>query len=201
MIGLCGAHRTGKTTLAKAFAERFGVPYVDVNTRGVVESMGLKLEEIEDFETRLRLQHAILDNAIEIYRKAPAVFITDRTPIDMAAYMLCDCRIQMTVAESNAVMEYVQRCLEATTIFSLLIYVPTGLEYVEEPNKPPLNIAYQEMHGLLVRGLIEDQRLGMPAYSISRHCLGLEERVNAVASIYNDMIKEFQRVKESVTWQ
>ena len=40
MIGLVGSHRTGKTTLARAFAEDSGIPFVETSTAEVFRRLG-----------------------------------------------------------------------------------------------------------------------------------------------------------------
>ena len=82
-IGLCGSHRTGKTTLAEAVALKMGIPFVKTQTSEVFKQHGLDPSAPMDFGTRIRIQEHIIRAAEEIWESEPNSFITDRTPIDM----------------------------------------------------------------------------------------------------------------------
>src|SRR5215210_6620606 len=89
-LGLCGSHRTGKSTLAKVIAQRTGKPYVKTITSSVFQEHGIDPALPMDFETRLRVQQQVLIAAGEVWQSEDQSFITDRTPIDMMAYTLAD---------------------------------------------------------------------------------------------------------------
>ena len=88
---LCGAHRTGKTTLAKAFSNYSGMPFVQTGASHVFADMGLDPKVDYPLEVRLDIQKRILES---FEKQCSSVktkhFITDRTPIDFMAYMMAD---------------------------------------------------------------------------------------------------------------
>ena len=89
-IAFIGAHRTGKTTLAKAVCEATGVPYVPISTSQVFKDNGLDPSDKLDIWTRFDIQKKILLHAYDIWFDMDQQFICDRTPLDMLAYMLAD---------------------------------------------------------------------------------------------------------------
>ncbi len=89
-LGLCGSHRTGKTTLAQMFAEEYDLDFVVTTTSEVFAEHGLKPSSPMDFTTRLWIQDKIISAAEKIWSGCDTPFITDRTPLDMLAYTLGD---------------------------------------------------------------------------------------------------------------
>ncbi|MFN6383158.1 MAG: AAA family ATPase, partial [Pseudanabaena sp.] len=85
-LGLCGAHRTGKTTLAIAISSDLNLPFVRTTTSQVFAQLGLDPAEPMDFQTRLFVQNHVLDAAEQVWQESASPFISDRTPIDMIAY-------------------------------------------------------------------------------------------------------------------
>ena len=89
-IGLCGSHRTGKTTLAEAVSKKTGIPFVRTSTSEVFRRAGLDPAASLDFNKRLWIQNETLEAAKGVWEAAGKSFITDRTPVDMMAYTLGD---------------------------------------------------------------------------------------------------------------
>ena len=89
-IGLCGSHRTGKTTLAKEVSCKTGLKFIQTSTSEVFAQNGLDPSEPMDFSTRIWIQNKVVSAAEEVWKGAGERFITDRTPIDMMAYTLAD---------------------------------------------------------------------------------------------------------------
>ena len=182
-IGLCGSHRTGKTTLALALSEKTGIPFVKTSTTEVFKSAGLDPASPMDFETRIGIQHKVLDSAVRIWEGAGAgknLFITDRTPVDMVAYTLADIQGQ-TPADYGKLEVYISRCLEAANrFFGLIVVIQPGIPLVYEEGKAALNGAYLEHLNTLVIGFCNDERLRSPFVVVRRDLIALEDRVKAV---------------------
>ena len=89
-IGLCGAHRTGKTTLAIALSKKLKMPFVEIGTSKLFSDRNLDPAKPMDFRTRLHIQRVILNHAESIWFEMDESFICDRTPIDLAAYTLAE---------------------------------------------------------------------------------------------------------------
>ena len=87
-IGLCGAHRTGKTTLAMELARLTGKQFVRTRVTEIFKQHGLHAAQEMDFETRLRIQYRILEACENDWQNAASDFVTDRTPMDLVWFFL-----------------------------------------------------------------------------------------------------------------
>jgi len=187
MIGLLGAHRTGKTTLARAFADKHGIEFVQTSVSAIWHDLGYDPSAEYDFPTRLMIQEEILKRVDAVYgEKAGQFFITDRTPLDMAAYTLADAignRVPPTCQKRLA--KYVQDCFDSTNRrFGVVVLVQPGIKLVDEPGKAPLNEGYIEHLNSLMLGLSVDERIKCHHYYIPRHLLTVEERIAAVENAF-----------------
>lgn len=187
MLSLCGSHRTGKTTLAMAFAKENDIPFVQTSGSEVFEILGKDPKAEYPIEERIAIQEAILyafERQYEDARSRAPVFIADRCPIDLASYMMADIQRSTLVAEpALAVMvnDYVRRCVESTSQwFSTVILVQPGIELVEAPGKAPACPAFIEHMNLLQTGLLLDERLLSRHYLIPKRYLTIEDRVRCV---------------------
>ncbi len=179
-IGLCGSHRTGKTTLATLVAETRGIALVKTTTGKVFAAHNLDPAAEMDFATRLWIQHEIVAEALKIWQKEDSNFITDRTPIDMMAYTLGDIQgnTQVDFAELEKYLDY---CFMVTNeVFHDLAVVQPAIPLVPEEGKARLNKAYIEHLNILILGLCSDERLHCPVHIIPRDVLDLDERIREV---------------------
>lgn len=86
-FGIAGAHRSGKSTLARAVALAQGIEYLDANVSSVITDLGYSPKQELPFEERLKVQNAILESLRFKYAMmAGKPFITDRTPFDVLGY-------------------------------------------------------------------------------------------------------------------
>ena len=178
--GLCGSHRTGKTTLAALVAEIRGITLVKTTTSEVFAANNLDPAADMDFATRLWIQHKIVAEALKVWQQEDSHFITDRTPIDMMAYTLGD--IQGNTEVDFAELEkYLDYCFMVTNeVFSDLVVVQPAIPLVPEEGKARLNKAYIEHLNILILGLCSDERLHCPVHIIPRNVLDLDERVRQI---------------------
>ena len=94
-LGLCGAHRVGKSTLAETFCADTGMLFLRTSVSSVFMHLGLDPAQDYPFSMRLSIQKAVLANLVETYRSAGTrAFVTDRTPLDLIAYLLADVQRQ-----------------------------------------------------------------------------------------------------------
>jgi hypothetical protein len=176
-LGLCGAHRTGKTTLAQRLAHETGLPFVITQTSAVFREYGLDPAEPMDFRTRLDIQTKVLAAAEVVWAEEAGAFITDRTPLDMVAYTLGDIQ-GTTVVDAAALADYVERCFTVTNqLFTQLVMIQPGIPLVAAPGKAALNPAYLEHLNSLIIGLCHDERLRVHSYCMPRHILIMEKRM------------------------
>jgi len=179
-IGLCGSHRTGKTTLAEAISQRTGMPFLKTVTSEVFQQCGLDPSQPMDFKKRLWIQHKILDAAEKIWQTKEAQFITDRTPLDMMAYTLAD--IQGTTEVNFDELEgYLARCIDVTnTFFALLVLVQPGIPLMHEEGKAALNEGYLEHLNYVILGLCNDDRIRGTFVYLHRAMTSLDDRAKTV---------------------
>jgi hypothetical protein len=179
-LGLCGGHRTGKTTLAQAIADRKNIPFVKTDTSAVFKKFNLDPSAAMDFDTRLTIQHQILAAAIAIWEQESRLFISDRTPIDMMAYTLGDIQGETEVNFSE-LENYLDLCFDATNkFFKNIAIVQPGIPLVYEVGKAALNLAYIEHINILVMGLCRDRRLQSTVLCLDRSTVSLEERIQSL---------------------
>lgn len=202
MIGLCGAHRTGKTTLAREFSKVSGIPFVQTSASGVFAAMGLDPKVDYPLAQRIEIQRRILDACMGQYRSVEnGIFVTDRTPVDMAAYMLADIQRQTVqrLSETTALDNYITDCIEATNaMFSILVVVQPGIAVVEEEGKAPATPAYVEHINALVLGLVVSDVIEAAHYHIPRSMKDLGKRVKAVDFAIRKTNERFQNHQEAL---
>ncbi len=186
-IALVGAHRTGKSTLARAYAQRRNVPFVETSVSAIWRELGLDPAATYDFETRLAVQEEILKRVDAQYGKFAGLdFITDRSPLDMAAYTLADAigdRVPDNCQERLA--RYINACFDVTNRrFGMVFLIQPGIALVGEPGKAAMNAGYIEHLNSLILGLSVDERLTCHHFYIPRAVLDFESRMQAlVASV------------------
>jgi hypothetical protein len=182
MLGLCGPHRTGKSTLAKAFAEATGTRYVQTGASATFARLGFDPKKDYDFATRLKIQREILRDCNALYEKAGVRFITDRTPIDLLGYTLADVtRENVPLALAAGLDSYIAECYACVNQhFTTLVLVQPGIPLVEAEGKAPANPAYIEHLNALMLGLMAAEPLECDHYKIPRACIDLDLRVAAV---------------------
>ena len=195
-VALVGAHRTGKTTLARLYAQRAGIRFLETSVSAIWRDLGLDPAALYDFETRLSVQEEILRRIDDIYaRHAGEDFITDRSPLDMAAYLLGDA-IGDRVPEHlhGRVKKYVEDCFHVTNKrFGVVILIQPGIQLVAEEGKAAMNLSYIEHLNSLMFGLCVDERLKCHHYYMPRAVLDLEERLEAVK---NSIARSNARVEQ-----
>jgi hypothetical protein len=176
-LGLCGAHRTGKTTLAIAISSHLNIPFVRTTTSQVFAQLGLDPAEPMDFQTRLFVQNHVLDAAEQVWQESASPFISDRTPIDMIAYTLGDIQGK-TEVDFDLLSQYIDRCFASTNqFFQNLAIIQPGIPLVYEEGKAALNAAYIEHINILVIGLCSDRRLKTNVFCNARNAIDLEARI------------------------
>jgi predicted ATPase len=191
-IALTGSHRVGKTTLARAFAEAANIAFLQTGVSEVFALLGKDPSAVYPVEERLAIQEAILLALEQQYAHASAatpVFIADRCPLDLAAYMVADVQRNTLAGEpalAAMVNDYVRRCIESTNRwFATVLLVQPGIALVEASGKALACPAYIEHLNLTLGGLLVDERLHTRHYLIPRRFIKLEQRVacvrNAVA--------------------
>jgi hypothetical protein len=187
---LCGAQRTGKSTLAKLFAKREEYEFIEITTSQVFVDLKLDPKADYPFEKRIFIQRKILEAANKLYCSAGGLFISDRTPIDMLAYTFADVtRQNVNGALEKEIEAYTNDCFEVLNRhFALLMLVQPGIPLIEEIGKAPATPAYMEHINYLVFGLMISERTHAKHYYIPRSMLDLEERFAALCNSNNKVL-------------
>jgi hypothetical protein len=179
-IGFCGAHRTGKTTLACELANRLKVPTVLSGTSAIVAKHGFDMgRDNRITHLGLPMQQEIQDKLIDDVESSGPNIVADRTPIDAAAYLLADATADRGDEHDwEEAMQMVGQALMATNgLFDAVIFVPPAIEFEPMDGKPPMNGLYQAHHSAIVRGLHAD--LLIPTMAIEVENQTVEGRVEA----------------------
>ncbi|MFN5398233.1 MAG: AAA family ATPase [Pseudanabaena sp.] len=185
-LGLCGAHRTGKTTLAIAISSHLNIPFVRTTTSQVFAQLGLDPAEPMDFQTRLFVQNHVLDAAEQVWQESASPFISDRTPIDMIAYTFGDIQGKTDV-DFNLLSQYIDRCFASTNqFFQNLAIIQPGIPLVYEEGKAALNAAYIEHINVLVIGLCSDRRLKTNVFCNARDVINLKTRILNILEYFGE---------------
>lgn len=186
-IGFCGAHGTGKTTLVIALSHSIGVPYIPIDASNVFLEHKFHPSDKLDIRARLFLQQKILAKAEDIWFDVDEPsFICDRTPLDMAAYLLADVgNGELDKHTQDEVMDYLQDCVKITIkYFDKIVLVPPAIPFVEREYKAAINQPLIfKLHTQLL-GMLN--YLDLPYKELPKDCLDLGDRVQFV----KDYLKE-----------
>lgn len=185
MIGLVGAHGTGKTTLGQAAADALGWHFCKTSISDVYKRLGKDPAVRMTFDERMDVQMAILGElSIEWASYAGENVITDRTPIDLIAYTLADLDSFAELSTDQAIkLEiYLMKCaVMAARDFGKLALLPNALPVKVDPSKmraallPP----YRQKLEALMRGYMHQQGID---FSVIK-ALDLAERVEEVRAL------------------
>jgi len=183
MLGLCGAHRTGKTTLARAYAEAANVPFVQTSASALYRRLGFDPARTYDISVRLDIQEEILrEMDAEFAKYAGVMAVADRTPLDMIGYTLAEAIGDRVREEDQERLErYVDDCITTTNKrFGVIVLVQPGIQLVPQEGKAAVNRAYIEHLNYLMLGLHNDARLTVKRYMIPRQIVDLQKRVKSL---------------------
>ncbi|NIH77335.1 hypothetical protein FHV99_004587 [Ochrobactrum sp. P20RRXII] len=160
LIGISGAHGCGKTTLAKQYATQSGLEYIPASTNEIAKRAGYAHGSVDlDINERIKLQWSILEGFKGFIRDCPANTVTDRTPLDVAAYTMAEIGMHSTKLVDPAVLKTVPALVrEAQELtkkrfqhVTLLRPLPTYDAI--DGKRPPANEAFQMHYQFLLEGL------------------------------------------------
>lgn len=165
LIGLTGAHGTGKTTLAAHAAGEFGWEFAKTDVSGVYKKRGMDPRVRMTLDERLSVQKDILDYHFmqwrELERSCPIdhVVITDRTPYCFMAFVLAEISgyDTLTPEQNVKVLTYIDQCnRDAEKFFNMVCYLPRSIPFVPATHKiqAVANEAYREHWDMLIQGIL-----------------------------------------------
>jgi predicted ATPase len=203
MLGLNGAHRTGKSTLAREYAKRHDILYVETRVTDVFKQLGLDPRKTYEIDQRLMIQEAVLTALTRQYKEAAKqsrLFVADRTPIDLASYMLADVTGSSapSLAMAKLVNEYVRRCIEKTMEhFAVVVLIQPGIPIVDAPGKAAPCPAYMEHLNLIQRGLMADESFECQRFVMPRRTLDMEQRLRALDASFSAACEASQVIRKA----
>lgn len=186
LVSLFGSHRTGKSTLAKAYADKHGIEFVETSVSAIFRDLGLDPAGSFDFARRLMVQREILTRLDALYeRYAGRQAIFDRCPLDFMGYTLGDAVGDSVPPECvPALNAYIDDCYDVLNKrFSAVILVQPGIPLVAAAGKAVANPAYIEHLNSLMLGLAADPRCKLVPRYIARHVTDLQERISTLETI------------------
>ncbi len=202
LIALTGAHRTGKSTLAKEFSDKHGVCFIQSSASEVFKEMGLDPAITYDFSTRIAAQEEILKRFEKQYATARLgqISITDRSPIDLLAYTLAEVHGETLTEENEKRVErYAQECICITNkYFATLLVVQPGIELVKTDGKASISQGYIEHLTSIILGLSVDERINVPHFYLPRATTDLKERIDALEWAINRGVSRSLRERDMV---
>ncbi len=176
-IGICGAHRTGKTTLAIALSKALNMPFVAIGTSELFAQHNIDPAKPMDFRTRIAIQNKVLDKAESIWFEMDEPFVCDRTPIDMVAYTMSE--VLGNTLDKQLEQELLDYRVRCNTVldryFGALVLVPPAIPIVAAQGKASASFNYIEHIHLLCYSLFH--RSSIQGYEIEWQRTNLDSRV------------------------
>jgi hypothetical protein len=161
LYGISGAHRSGKTTLARKISEDLNIEFYETSTTKVAREFGFDPCAPMTLSDRVALQVHLLNNHLTMINKLPRPLIVDRTPLDFLGYTMGEFHMQShllvdpeTLAIANTLID---QCLEATALNYDMVFFLSRLDgYAIDPTKsqPAENPVYQRHHAMLIQGAL-----------------------------------------------
>jgi hypothetical protein len=202
IVGLTGAHRSGKTTLGTEFVKRNKqFTFAATSVSAIMKHYGFDPQLNYSFADRIRIQELILDELDAFYGHFPDKTIFDRTPLDAAAYLLADIQRQgVSIEDQERVVAYLERCFDITNRrFTMLLFIPSVIKPVEDADKAPATPGYIEHISALINGLKADQRMKVKHWSLPRGYVDLDLRVRAMESATASLLANYMKEVEFMT--
>jgi hypothetical protein len=175
-IGCVGGGGTGKSSLAEGISVGLNIPFLrskdithDILVRdGYDYSSGI---QVERFLAHTGRQNELLRKTLE--QQSVDAFVTDRTVIDLAAYVICEMN-----KEEKVVKHIYDTCKKRASLYTHLILCPWLDIPMSDNKKRTLNPWYQLMIHAVERGLMDDWNL---SYFILRSTNTQDRTVEALA--------------------
>ncbi|MEW5899004.1 MAG: ATP-binding protein [Bacillota bacterium] len=167
-IALTGAHGVGKTTLARALAEKLDLPLITDRARKAAALTGIaQVRELRQDKMKATFfQYTVLVQQLAWEAQNPDGFVSDRSVLDLLAYWSA-----YGLADNHS---YMTLCFNQE--YDLLVYVPIEFQLVGDGFRDT-ELNFQQRVDYLIRQLFT------LAFSVRKKITvggALEERVQAV---------------------
>lgn len=191
LIGISGAHRTGKTTLAKGFAKKVNGVFVPTDFSSVFKEAGIKPDANLQFPLRMEFQWKLLANIRAMCEGIRGgMHIMDRTPIDLIAYTLYYiAKFDLNHEAQMMVQTYIEQCIGlANSHFSLIYLIQPGIENPKEGSfKARLDAVFQDHLNQLMKAYLSEESFNVPAVRLSRGITDYERRLTLTVAMMDQM--------------
>ena len=184
MIGLLGAHRTGKSTLCKELTNGHTntLRELEVSISDMAKNLGYDSSKQDySWEERKLLQEQLyttftikLDSLLMSMLGTP-LHISERTPLDLIGYAIINAPETMTESDKAWLSEYKDKCIQLTNAYYTAVFMlQPGIPYVEcetsfkEDTIDELNAVYLSV--------LLDPKLQTPCIVLPSSMLDLAER-------------------------
>lgn len=203
IYGLTGAHRSGKSTLAKKIADDMGLHYLKVETAEVAKRHGFNPVAPMTYAQRVELQMILFDDFCKELEKAPRPLITDRTPLDHVAYLLGETTMLSGAGLDDKfvskVEDFISRAVDyAVTRFDVIICLAPLPTYEIAPDKPPPNPIYQFAYAQTLWGLLYSLRERLSFVNIENP--DFDFRVETVTTVIAQRLNWIQTERGKAPW-
>lgn len=189
-FGITGAHKSGKTTLAKHVASKWRMKYIDMRLSDVLRAFGASPNEIIPFAQRLHIQQNMVKHCINLLDEAEENYITDRSFIDVAAYTLSYMPHAISDIESESVKLIINQCYHAqSAFFDKLIVVGNGFEPPKEPTaheKAAFSWAWNFQLQAIIKGLVLNGQMKCPVNFIPDSLTSMAARNDKIDMIIGE---------------
>jgi predicted ATPase len=154
-IGIAGCAGTGKSALARAIAEKLGIPLLESKeiTRDILERDGYDYSsgtQVERFLASTGRQNEILRRTLE--QQAVDEFVTDRTVVDLAAYVVCE----MHDNDTEVLGHILETCRKHAEEYTHIFLCPWEDKVADENQRRTLNPWYQFLIHTIVKGILDE---------------------------------------------
>lgn len=175
-IALFGAHRTGKTSLAKEFAEVTRLPFVKSTVSKDMKNLNAETDKAFDMKKRLETQEKIFESYKNLMSDKVAL-ITDRSPLDFALYTILEVsnNFPNDIELISRYQNYLDSCIQESKKFDKIYLLQPGIEIVQEGGKGNSVKPVIDKLNLIALGLAS--KLETNIVIIPEYILNLSQRV------------------------
>lgn len=163
-VGICGPSGTGKTTLANYIANEYSLPFVNSSSKVLWQKYNYKSHRQVYYDIyrnpakAIALQMSILEFRENTLR-GREYFITDRTPIDQAAYYLSYFPLENTFNKQK----FIENLSRAMKPFDSIIFIRYKNRKIEDDGQRITDPYYQGMMDSIMDFIIKEDILGIKA--------------------------------------
>jgi hypothetical protein len=138
-IGFAGAHRTGKTTLAKEVAKSTGIRFFETNVSQapVWKEIHASPSDSFTFSERVEIQHRLMDYlGYQYAAQTEEAYVVDRTPLDILGYLFANLDHTCSNLWSDSAKSLITRSIYLVdNFFDRIFLVQPGIQTVVESGK------------------------------------------------------------------